>query len=425
MTSNDVIQLQEHGFYQLIDDAKDNILAERISRETYDPESPAPLLGVDWANRSRTAIVANYYIGAQWIEQQKCAIVVTPKISNLDFFSMFVTCLENKDPELQDKLSKIYTIDFGKPSIPVGANNFQLTPLLVAHFLILLDRLAQRGLKSNFIQREENLKAKVKGKVLLGQTMKKGFAIGRPDIVACRYQDYSIDCTENRILKKALVFAQQYLTTHRLMAKGVDLKVLAGKTAAYFADVSEDVPLQVVQQFRINPLFRDYAETIRLAKMLLRRFDYSIDTTYEIEIDHKVPPFWINMPILFELYVLGSLRERYGKDIQYHLSTHGNELDFAKLSEQFIIDTKYTDGWNTANEHDYIRQLSGYARNRQIRKKMGISPDDMSTVMPCMIVYPSTSGIRGFKKDKIFDESIDVVDRYIKFYKLGFQLPTR
>ena len=423
MENNPHINIPEHRSFALGDSERDKILSERLNSNSYNPENPTPYLGVDWGNREHTEIVANYFVGAQWIEQKKSAIIVTPKIIGLDFFSMFVRCLENRDKDLQGRFSQIYSIDFGQPSIPVKADTFQLTPLLVVHFLTLLESLTRRGLKSNFISREEEMKAKVKGKVLIGRTLKKGVFVGRSDIISCRYQDYSVDCLENRILKKALVFAQRYLASHKLQIRGVNLQSIADRCAASFTDISDSIAPQEIRQFRVNPLFKDYSDTIKVAKQLLQRFDYSIDTTGKKDIDSSVPPFWINMPILFELYVLGELRSTYGSDIKYHLSTYGNELDFARLSEKLIMDTKYIDEWSSEKAHGYIRQLAGYARNVQIRKKMGLKKEDENAILPCIILYPDENGATKFS-----GEILEMPDRieqteYLKFYRLGIKLP--
>lgn len=418
------IPISEHEPFNFDNSGQWTELFDILNSDSYNPTSPKPLLGVDWGNRAHTCILGNYFIGAQWIVPGKSAIIVSPKIKGLDYVSMFIKCLENRDPELRSRLSDIYSIDFSQPAIPVNADVFQFTPLLVVHFLILLERLTQKGLKSNFIQREEDMKAKVKGKILLGRTIKHSIAIGRSDEISCRHQDYSIDCPENRILKKALQFAQRYIQHHTLNIEGIDHVSIVHKCQACFAEVSEDIPAQIIQ-FRINPLFRDYADALKVAKLLLRRFDYSIDTTRESNIDHSTPPFWINMPILFELYILGELRAKYGKDISYHMSTYGNELDFVRKSEKLIIDAKYIDDWKKEKVHAFIRQLSGYARNRRIRTKIGLAPGDETTILNCMIVYPSTGGADKFSDGSLCEDPAVPIEGYIKFYELGVKLPTK
>ncbi|MCR5679126.1 MAG: hypothetical protein K6G08_02805 [Prevotella sp.] len=116
------------------------------------------------------------------------------------------------------------------------------------------------------------------------------------------------------------------------------------------------------------------------------------------------------------------LTERYGRGVRYHIATRGNEIDFGKPDEKMIIDTKYIYHWGDMVNHDHIRQLSGYARNKQIHRKLlgGLYENE---VLPCMIIYPSADGIDRFTHQHLLDEPCREIDTYLKFYKLGIRLP--
>ena len=88
-----------------------------------------------------------------------------------------------------------------------------------------------------------------------------------------------------------------------------------------------------------------------------------------------------------------------------------------------IIDTKYIYHWENKVNHENIRQLSGYARNKQIRRKlMGALHE--TEILPCMILYPSSEGIERFTRDVMIEEPCMDIDTYLKFYKLGIKLPS-
>ena len=87
-----------------------------------------------------------------------------------------------------------------------------------------------------------------------------------------------------------------------------------------------------------------------------------------------------------------------------------------------IIDTKYIYHWNDKVNHDNIRQISGYARNKQIRRKL-LGYINESDILPCMIIYPSVGGIENFSQGLIFDEPVNEIESYLNFYKLGIKLP--
>ena len=171
-----------------------------------------------------------------------------------------------------------------------------------------------------------------------------------------------------------------------------------------------------------SPVFHDYKRTLKIAKMIIRRFDCDMQRSHTKH-DALVPPFWINMPLMFELYVLGKLRMRHGQEIKYHTRTIGNEIDFGKPSERLIIDTKYTTKWSDDGiVAEHIRQLAGYARNKKIRNKLGITDDN--AIMNCMIAYPDSNGASEFTTAKILDEpSVNKINTYIKTYKIGIRLP--
>ena len=402
-------------------------LQEILRRKEYNPESPTPALGLDWdySDRSLELVRSNYFIGLQWLKKKVSAILVSPKIEHLDFMTMFMKCYDNKLSKLRGHLGDIYSIDLDSPAIETSAIDFEITPLLIAHFLKVVKPITEKGLKKDYIIKEEALNGKVKGKLLVGQVMKRYLRTGRQDILDCRYQDYSIDNTDNRIIKKALTFADKYLSAHSESEKS-ELKQLLRSILPYFEEVSDDISIQAIKQHKVNPLFREYSEALKVARMLMSRFGYSISTV-KPDIDRKsMPPFWINMPLLFELYVYALLHERYGDQIDYHISTYGNEIDFVKYDEQLIIDTKYITSWDEAVNHDNVRQLSGYARNVALRRKIMKDEYDDTTILPCMVIYPDRKGIpiNGLSPETSILSPKYAVDTYIKFFRRPISLPS-
>ncbi len=66
-----------------------------------------------------------------------------------------------------------------------------------------------------------------------------------------------------------------------------------------------------------------------------------------------------------------------------------------------------------------IRQLSGYARIKDVVDKWGASPDK---VVDCLIFYPDQAdGEVDLKTVSLKDHSIQ---KFIDFYKIGIRLPT-
>lgn len=364
---------------------------------------------------------ACFHVGLSWLEEGQVALHVSPKIQNLDYLSMFMTCLKCKDNEVQDKVMQIYGIDFKKPTIQTNGLHVEITPFIIFHFISLLEPIIKKGLKHNYVFEEDNLQSKIKGKLMFSRHFKHNVLNQRLDKNYCRFQEYSIDCIENRILKKALLFAETYIQRYKLsVSKNIEHTILQAKSL--LTDVGDIHSVAEIERFRINPLFKEYSRAIHVAKLVLRRFGYDVSMTEKLP--NRIPPFWIDMGLLFETYVLGLLTEKYGRDIKYHIATNGNEIDFGKPDEKMIIDTKYIYHWEDKVNHDNIRQLSGYARNKQIRRKL-LGYVNETDILPCMIIYPSSGGIEHFSEYKLLDEPYSDIDTYLKFYKLGIRLPEK
>jgi len=370
---------------------------------------------------------SSYYIGIDWIKENESYIAVEPKIENLDYVKMFVHCLNH--PEISKFIKEIYHIDFQKAQIETQNANWDLTPFLVVHFLSLVETITKQGLKSNYIVREENLSSKIKGKILFSQQLKKNIVSKREDRIYCRFQEYSIDCLENRLLKKALLFVQRYTTKHLDKEKYKLLFQKQNRLLSAFENISENISYSETKRIKINALYKEYVEAIDLAKQILRRFGYSYMNTHNTE-EKKLPPFWIDMSKLFELYVYSLLKDAYGSKIIYQLSedgkrqTRGNygDIDFMKLDEKILIDTKYKEIYTQDGKYDIdnIRQLSGYARDWGVLKKLDITSDN--EVIDCIFIYPDKTANDNLKNRDLKETSII---QFTKFYKCGIKLPSK
>ena len=381
---------------------------------------PGQLLGLTVTDTSVPTMALGYYVGATWIKPGEAVLRVSPKFDDVDWVKMFTDCFYDADDEIQERLSDIYHIDFDLPKIEYGGTRCLLTPFIIAHFTHLVANIIRKGLKKDYHIRKDNLTSKLKGKLIFADHIRQNVCRRRQERNFCRYQDYSENCVENMIIKRALRFAKGFidnnpstfsLTQHNLVVEELDA----------FDRISDITSTECIKTVHVNPVYRDYTRTLKVAKLIIKRFgnDMRHPTAFA---DILVPPFWINMPLLFELYVLGKLRKRYGCGIKYHTRSKGNEIDFGKQSEQLIIDTKYTDKWTDSTVHDNVRQLAGYARNKNIRMKLGIYDD--TTVMNCMIAYPDRHGISSFTRHNILEEnSVGNIAEYIKFYKIGISLP--
>lgn len=356
----------------------------------------------------------SYYIGIDWLVEGDSAIMVLPKIENLDYLSMFLYCLEC--PDASPAIGSIYRIFFEKKPLSIESSPFEITPFIIMHFLHVVRRLVKKGLKKDYIRVEENLKSKIKGKLLFNQNLKMNTFKGRLDKNYCNYQEYSVDCLENRLLKSALLIVKSYVQKH--YSDKPDLIQMVNYSLSAFRNVSNNIDRHQLKQVRVNPLYKDYAEALRIAKMILRNWGYSLkDSSYESNDKH--PPFYIDMALLFECYVLSLLRKEYGKQIEYQFHGNYGYPDFLDIENKMVIDTKYKLQYSNRFDSDDIRQLSGYGRDKKVREKLSVNDD---TLIDCVIIYPKKDAVDSFENRQLKENEID---QFEKFYKIGVKLPLK
>ena len=347
------------------------------------PKTPKYLGVFNWT--------ASYYIGASWLVKNELAVIVTPKMKNIDFVTMFLAALEVDTKNESDYFAQCYGIQFDEPTIETDEQLNQLTPLLVLHFVSLLDRLVKRGLKKDYVIREENLKTKVKGRLLFTKHLQNNVFQQRSDRVFCQFQEYTDDIPENRLLKKALLFADRIIGNYeslKVQSSYFEIQSRLSKLKNRLDGISDEIEPYQVQKLSTNKLFKEYKEAIRVAKMLLRRFDYSISEASQEQ--HSTPPFWIDMSRLYEMWVFSQLEKAYPGQIQFQVKGHcGTAVDFIKKDECLIIDAKYKPHYDYSNRGiiDDIREISGYARDWKILQKLSITKA-YSEEIKCLIIYP-------------------------------------
>lgn len=370
---------------------------------------------------------ASYVIGAEWIDDKEALVVTTKRgMEEIDFLSMFMTCFTS-DLSVES-FAQIYNIDCESPTIYAPSLKGVLSPLIVLHFLGVVSRI--KSLKKGYVHYSENLK-KVKGHIKVMKNERKNIAVKRFDRVFCDYDEYTVDIPENRLIKKALVFSKQILNViiehHRT---GNKAKLMLSKSLSLFDNVGDEVQIKDVAQIKGHKLFSEYNEAVRLAKLILQRYDYSISKTSVM--DDNVAPFTLDMALLYEHYVYGLLNEAYGERISYQFKGKTGYPDFLYRSNSFkaILDTKYIPKYEAGSlDNSVIRQLSGYSRDIPILKHLGYGEiDEESPVpdVPCIIIYPKEGdGIKNpFAKKKLQDLCTNTVRKLARFYKISIPLPT-
>lgn len=376
---------------------------------------------------------ASYYIGAEWLVKGETAVVVLPEIEDVDFIKMFLSALENDDES--NYFSRCYGIDFDQEPIKTDTSQFQLAPLLILHYIKLLENLAKRGLKRGYITREENLKSKTKGKILFTRHLRANILPKHEDRIFCSYQEYTADIPENRLLKKALLFAERAIVAYKSLDSYQDaLKNRLNVLSQTFQNVSDEIEIYQVRRISTNKIYKEYAEAIKVAKMILQRFQYSINQVGEKQ---STPPFWIDMARLYEMWVLAKLRLSYNNEIEFQVDGYcRTKVDFIKKGpDKWIIDAKYKPRYENSNAGiiDDIREISGYARDKKILNRLKIVGNEE---VKCLIVYPKPIIFNKDEQEDIVDDEcksvlgmidlteIKEIKMFRNFYKISVPIPT-
>lgn len=397
------IILQEHRRYDK--DDRENKLSIIANHSVKLVGTPDVYMGEPTCLGVNDELEASYYVGASWIIKNELPLIVLPKFQNLDFTEMLITALSVSSENERDYFSMCYGIEFEEPLIETEEKIDQLTPILLIHFISILEKVVQKGLKRDYKAIEENLKGKIKGHVVLSEQLKRNIISKRQDRNYCRFQTYTSDIPENRLLKKALRFSQLMLNNMMQYSRHTSkIQNRINKLNNAFEEVSDNIELSQVKRVTSNKLFRHYPEAIRVAKDILRRFDYSISN---ISSDiHKTPPFWVDMSRLFELYVYSKLSEAYPGKILFQVQGTENVVDYIHIDEQLVIDAKYKPIYESGYKREDIREISCYSRDIKILKNFGEEYVHSHLETNCLIIFP---GDKIIKHDKLlWDQSFDI-----------------
>ncbi|MFP9117695.1 5-methylcytosine restriction system specificity protein McrC [Flavobacterium sp. RNTU_13] len=400
---------------------------------------------------------ADYCIGLDWLGKTGRYLYVEPKINSkyaqlfnqksesdpeddnwrtslktndnsvfeLDYLRMLlqVTSISESNEEIKD----LVQIDWLSQPIRINQKDDRLTPFLIVRFLQILKNIVRKGLKKNYYKVKENLNNRVKGKILVGQHIKQNIFKNRFTATFCEYQQFGYDHAENRFLKKVLQFATSYVennndlfgSTYHDMLHTIDF------CRSAFELISDKVSDYELKHIKHNPFYKEYDDALIIGNYILKLFAYNITQTSNKEI--ATPPFWIDMPRLFELYVYSQMVAANPidcKQIHFQFKTYGNALDIlvSKSNFQMIIDAKYKLHYESGQIHEDIRQVSGYSRLKKVREKLEMKNDDDSHIN-CLIIYPNMKdGIVNLSFENI-RANLKELPAYYKVYKLGVKLP--
>ena len=368
----------------------------------------------------------SYFVGVDWIVENELPIYVKPKLdddsSEVNYVKMLFDVL--KEPENYNHLDQLCEINFEKPSIAIEQKQDLLTPLLLIQYINILKKIVQKGLKKSYYPVIKNLNAKIKGKILISETIKKNHFNNKMLFSYCQYTEFGINSIENKILKEALAFSIAAMQN----IKGFEISALYGfinYIQPAFVNVDNEVNIEEMRSIKPNKLYKEYEQALKFAKHILKRYGYNISAANSIIIN--TPPFWIDMSKLFELYVFSKLKERFTKhkEVTYHKTFNYLEPDFIiKTNDgvtKMVVDAKYKPQYQDGKiSIEDIRQISGYARLRKVYNFLNFEYDK---IIDCLVIYSNQNANRKEFKNNNFE--LEAEENYMQFFKIGIELPEK
>jgi 5-methylcytosine-specific restriction enzyme subunit McrC len=371
-------------------------------------------------------LTTGYYVGVDWIDDQH-AVVVAPKINEdaayTDYIKLLTSCMHVFSNDI--KHTDLFEIKLDRPYVEMKKHQDLLSPLLIAYFLQLVKAIVKKGIRKSYYKVENNLRSRIKGKILIPKTLKKNVFKGEALKNYCTYDEFGPNNLENKILKKTLVFIRRFVSDLPLFNQQLSSSLNLCLSA--FEQVDDDVDVKGMTSFKHNSLFKEYGQALALAKLILARFGYNEAIVAAAKTDAvSVPPYWINMPMLFELYVLAKLKQQYGNAVNFQAQgSFGWRPDFLLATEmqKVIIDAKYKPRYRAESKGsaDDIRQISGYARDSKILKQLDLNEEQQhGKSVDCLIIYIDQSAAEALP-DNLLQTKINGL---VNFYKLPIRLPT-
>ena len=403
--------LLEHNlgvyFKNFKNNSENNCFSIRISEET---------------DQSRkVSIETSYYIGLNYIPELDKRILIEPKINTkeeeIDVLNMLFEALT--ESENFAYIENLYEIDFKSPLINIHQKNDQLTPFLIIQFIQILQKLVKKGLKKSYYKVEKNLTSRIKGKVLINKQIKTNIAKNKFLDTQCAYEEFGFNISENQFLKYVLSFIKNHLNNYQSDFLN-NLKDNINFIASAFNNV-DTAKFSSIKSKETNPLYAEYNQLFEIGNIILKLEGF-INYNHSVE-ERNIPPYWIDMSQLFELYVYKKLREIFpGKnEVIYHRKfAGGKETDIIINSNNYkaVIDCKYKPRYHEVDPSlEDKRQIAGYCRLKSVYKILKKPYDEVVTGL---IIYNNQ---RASETIQLSNLNSSPINEYIDMYKLGIALP--
>ena len=227
-----------------------------------------------------------------------------------------------KDDEYEDYLNalsknkSLYHVFYEQPLIRLAQNEQNDSELLFAlSFIYSCYILCKKGLKKTMIQREQNYRSKVKGRIDVKQNIRENTCRGHNDRFFCRYIDFTEDNTENRIIKSTLKKCKS------IIEERFELNSETARRVSFCTNVLKhisDVTIKAsdFNSVSVSGLYMYYKPVLQQAKSIISQkyYSYTAESGKTVMRSVYTVPYMINMETLFEFYSRTILKETINND---------------------------------------------------------------------------------------------------------------
>ena len=259
-------------------------------------------------------------------------IEILPKIQNVD---------ENKSKEILIKMLKTLKKSPFKNfnTANLKASKMPLLEIFISMFLEELSKLIQKGIKSDYVQKEENLKF-LKGKLKISEQIKQNSVHKERFFV--QYEEFNSDRIENRLIKTTLEYLYKKSKSNKNQQRIREFLFVFDEIK-----ISHNIKTDF-EKVKLNRQMKDYEQVLLWCKTFLLENSFSPYKGNDIAF-----ALLFDMNLLFESYVYDYLRKNgkfeniKNQDKKHHLAYENQNGKFALKPDividegKIIVDTKW------------------------------------------------------------------------------------
>lgn len=316
--------LKEFEYLQYKDNTKDNFIKketfEALEKFVLENEETAQYLKITTKKGFGKVLQAQNYVG---VIQTKdgTTIEILPKIQNTN---------EQKSKEILIKMLKtLKKSPFKNFDIAnLKSSKIPLFEIFISMFLEELAKLVQKGIKSDYIKKEENLKF-LKGKLKISEQIKYNTIHKERFFVA--YEEFLSDRAENRLIKTTLKYLYKKSKTNKNQQRIREFLFVFDEI-----EISHNIKTDF-SKIKLNRQMRDYEQVLLWCKTFLFENSFSPYKGNDIAF-----ALLFDMNLLFESYVFDFLKKNgnfeniKSQDKTHHLA-YENGIGRFRLKPDIVI----------------------------------------------------------------------------------------